>query len=54
MWILFYFIGLCRFPLYTRGVDTYRFEYAVFLLNKDIELVRFSDLVASCWDRLGY
>ena len=31
-----------RFPLYTKGVDTYRFEYAVFLLNKDIELVRIS------------
>ncbi|KAF8319938.1 hypothetical protein DL93DRAFT_2074226 [Clavulina sp. PMI_390] len=28
------------FPLYSRGVDTYRFEYAVFLLNKDIEMVR--------------
>ncbi|KAG9128223.1 hypothetical protein FRC07_002512 [Ceratobasidium sp. 392] len=25
------------FPLYPTGVDTYRFEYAVFLLNKDIE-----------------
>lgn len=29
-----------RFPLYSKGVDTYRFEYAVFLLNKDIEMVR--------------
>lgn len=28
-----------RFPLFSRGVDTYRFEYAVFLLNKDIEMV---------------
>jgi hypothetical protein len=28
-----------RFPLYSKGVDTYRFEYGVFLLNKDIELV---------------
>lgn len=28
-----------RFPLFSKGVDTYRFEYAVFLLNKDIELV---------------
>ncbi|CAE6429593.1 unnamed protein product [Rhizoctonia solani] len=25
------------FPLYPTGVDTYRFEYAVFLLNKDVE-----------------
>lgn len=29
----------CRFPLFSRGVDTYRFEYGVFLLNKDIELL---------------
>ena len=29
----------CRFPLFSKGVDTYRFEYAVFLLNKDIEMV---------------
>lgn len=29
-----------RFPLYTRGVERYRFEYAVFLLNKNIEMVR--------------
>jgi hypothetical protein len=28
-----------RFPLYPIGMDTYRFEYAVFLLNKDIETV---------------
>ena len=28
-----------RFPLYSKGVDTYRFEYGVFLLNKNIELV---------------
>lgn len=27
------------FPLYSKGVDKYRFEYAVFLLNKDIEQV---------------
>jgi hypothetical protein len=35
-----------RFPLYSKGVDAYRFEYAVFLLNKDIEMARrkiFSD-----------
>lgn len=31
--------GPRMFPLYSRGVETYRFEYAVFLLNKDIELV---------------
>ena len=29
-----------RFPLYAKGVERYRFEYAVFLLNKDIEMVR--------------
>lgn len=27
------------FPLYSKGVDRYRFEYAVFLLNKDIEQI---------------
>jgi hypothetical protein len=29
-----------RFPLYSKGVERYRFEYAVYLLNKDIESVR--------------
>ncbi len=29
--------GSSKFPLYARGVDRTRFEYAVFLLNKDIE-----------------
>jgi len=29
-----------RFPLFSKGVDTYRFEYGVFLLNKNIEIVR--------------
>ena len=28
-----------RFPLYAGGGDQHRFEYAVFLLNKDIEQV---------------
>jgi len=28
-----------RFPLFSKGVDTYRYEYGVFLLNKDIEMV---------------
>ncbi|KAJ3827637.1 UV radiation resistance protein and autophagy-related subunit 14-domain-containing protein [Lentinula raphanica] len=32
-------VGPRMFPLFSKGVDTYRFEYAVFLLNKDIELV---------------
>lgn len=32
--------GPRSFPLYGRGVERYRYEYAVFLLNKDIELVR--------------
>lgn len=27
------------FPLYSKGIERYRFEYAVFLLNKNIELV---------------
>jgi UV radiation resistance-associated gene protein len=33
------FLTASRFPLYAKGVDTYRFEYGVFLLNKNIELV---------------
>ncbi|KLO20404.1 hypothetical protein SCHPADRAFT_991779 [Schizopora paradoxa] len=32
-------VGPRMFPLYSKGVDTYRFEYAVFLLNKNIELL---------------
>lgn len=28
-----------RFPLYSKGIERYRFEYAVFLLNKNLELV---------------
>lgn len=28
---------MCSFPLYAKGVDRYRFEFGVFLLNKDIE-----------------
>ncbi|TFK30679.1 hypothetical protein FA15DRAFT_751690 [Coprinopsis marcescibilis] len=32
-------IGPRTFPLYSKGVDTYRFEYGVFLLNKNIELL---------------
>jgi len=31
---------LLSFPLYAKGVERYRYEYAVFLLNKDIEMVR--------------
>jgi hypothetical protein len=31
--------GPRSFPLYAKGVERYRFEYAVFLLNKDIEMV---------------
>jgi hypothetical protein len=31
--------GSRAFPLYGRGVDKYRFDYAVFLLNKNIEQV---------------
>lgn len=27
------------FPLFPTGVETYRFEYAVFLLNKDVEIL---------------
>lgn len=27
------------FPLYAKGVEKYRYDYAVFLLNKNIELV---------------
>lgn len=29
--------GPRAFPLYSRGVERYRFDYAVFLLNKDVE-----------------
>ncbi|KAI0666234.1 UV radiation resistance protein and autophagy-related subunit 14-domain-containing protein [Trametes maxima] len=32
-------VGPRNFPLFSRGVDTYRFEYGVFLLNKDIEML---------------
>lgn len=32
--------GPRAFPLYGKGVDQYRFDYGVFLLNKDIEQVR--------------
>lgn len=28
-----------KFPLYSRGVDRTRFEYGVFLLNKNVEQV---------------
>lgn len=31
-----------RFPLFARGSDRQRFEYGVFLLNKNIELILFS------------
>src|ERR1700691_3989642 len=40
------FCCFCRFPLFSKGVDTYRFEYGVFLLNKDIEMVRTSFCVS--------
>ena len=36
---------LIRFPLYSRGSERMRFEYAVFLLNKDIEQVLFPDQI---------
>ncbi|KZP32421.1 hypothetical protein FIBSPDRAFT_916567 [Athelia psychrophila] len=32
-------VGPRMFPLFSKGVDTYRFEYGVFLLNKDIEML---------------
>ncbi|KAF8912897.1 hypothetical protein CPB84DRAFT_1841339 [Gymnopilus junonius] len=31
-------VGPRMFPLFSKGVDTYRFEYGVFLLNKNIEM----------------
>ena len=39
--ILFFVVDIRHFsfPLFSKGVDTYRFEYGVFLLNKDIEMV---------------
>ncbi|KAJ3856840.1 UV radiation resistance protein and autophagy-related subunit 14-domain-containing protein [Lentinula lateritia] len=33
-------VGPRMFPLFSKGVDTYRFEYGVFLLNKDIEMAK--------------
>jgi len=35
-------------------VDTYRFEYGVFLLNKDIEMVIFDVLIFFDFARLNY
>lgn len=32
-------VGPRMFPLFSKGVDTYRFEYGVFLLNKDLEML---------------
>ncbi|EGO19453.1 hypothetical protein SERLADRAFT_478872 [Serpula lacrymans var. lacrymans S7.9] len=32
-------VGPKMFPLFSKGVDTYRFEYGVFLLNKNIEML---------------
>ncbi|KAF8530997.1 hypothetical protein JB92DRAFT_328243 [Gautieria morchelliformis] len=32
-------MGPRMFPLYSKGVETYRFEYGVFLLNKNIEML---------------
>ncbi|KAI0662390.1 UV radiation resistance protein and autophagy-related subunit 14-domain-containing protein [Cubamyces menziesii] len=32
-------VGPRNFPLFSKSVDTYRFEYGVFLLNKDIEML---------------
>lgn len=37
-------VALCAsahasFPLYAKGVERYRYEYAVFLLDKNIETV---------------
>ncbi|KAF8807633.1 hypothetical protein BYT27DRAFT_7189711 [Phlegmacium glaucopus] len=32
-------VGPRMFPLFSKGVDTYRFEYGVFLLNKNIEFL---------------
>ncbi len=37
-----------KFPLYARGVDRTRFEYAVFLLNKNIEQLVGSRLIHIC------
>lgn len=34
-----YILTINRFPLYTKGVDQYRYEFGVFLLNKNIEQV---------------
>jgi hypothetical protein len=34
-----HFAGSKEFPLYSKGVDRPRFEYGVYLMNKDIEQV---------------
>ena len=44
-------LHLDSFPLFSKGVDTYRFEYGVFLLNKDIELVGTTSLRAHAASR---
>jgi len=32
-------VGPRMFPLFSKGVDAYRFEYGVFLLNKNIDML---------------
>jgi len=50
----FYYVW--RFPLYPKGVERFRFDYAVFLLNKDIEQVRVVvDFIPLClWTNFAF
>ncbi|GAA6021710.1 hypothetical protein JCM10207_008551 [Rhodosporidiobolus poonsookiae] len=41
--------GVRAFPLYGKGVEQYRFDYAVFLLNKNIEQLMYSQRL-TCLD----
>jgi len=45
--------GPRSFPLYAKGVERYRYEYAVFLLNKDIEMVSRAEIENSSPARRG-
>ena len=40
-------VCVCRFPLYAKGSEKALFQYAVFLLNKDIAQVYGSTVRAS-------
>jgi UV radiation resistance-associated gene protein len=37
----FRYTDTCEFPLYSKNVEQFKYDYAVFLLNKNIEQVQF-------------